>query len=100
MPHDENWVENAGGVLIDNRNADELSKGKIEGALHIPCKMGDDALEVARAAALPADKSTPILVFCAVGGRSRRFQAALVELGYTNVKNGGGFDAVNAHLNS
>ena len=102
MPCDEGWQEHLklrGVFLVDCRNGDEVvCKGRIAGALHWPCKMADDPTERVAAAAsqLPADKSTPILAFCAVGGRSARFVAALRAAGYTKVANGGGFDAVSA----
>jgi rhodanese-related sulfurtransferase len=101
MPCDEGWQEHLklrGVFLVDCRNDDEVvSKGRIAGALHWPCKMADDPTErVAAAASQLPYKSTPILAFCAVGGRSARFVAALRAAGYTNVANGGGFDAVSA----
>ena len=34
----------------------------------------------------------PILVYCVVGGRSERVRDALESMGYSKVKNGGGFD--------
>ena len=101
MPCDEGWQEHLklrGVFLVDCRNDDEVvSKGRIAGALHWPCKMADDPTErVAAAASQLPYKSTPILAFCAVGGRAARFVAALRAAGYTNVANGGGFDAVSA----
>ena len=98
---DANWEEFLGRedlVLIDCRNADELSSvGKIETAIHIPCRMGDDPLDVAKqyAGVLP-EKTSTILCYCAVGGRSARFAAALKQCGYLNVRNAGGYPAVKA----
>ena len=40
------------------------------------------------------DKFTPILVFCAVGGRSARAASALKDLGYTMAVNAGGRDGM------
>ena len=40
------------------------------------------------------DKSTPIIVFCAVGGRAGRVVDALQQLGYTLAMNGGGVDGL------
>jgi len=42
---------------------------------------------VARAADLPADKSTKVLVYCRSGGESRVAAQALLDLGFTNVWN-------------
>eukprot|EP00629_Pelagomonadales_sp_RCC1024_P018563 CAMPEP_0119260326 /NCGR_PEP_ID=MMETSP1329-20130426/764_1 /TAXON_ID=114041 /ORGANISM="Genus nov. species nov., Strain RCC1024" /LENGTH=132 /DNA_ID=CAMNT_0007259749 /DNA_START=212 /DNA_END=610 /DNA_ORIENTATION=+ len=80
-------------VLLDVRNADELEEeGAIDGALHIPCRMASDPAVMADA--LPSDKMTPILVFCAVGGRSARVAVALRAAGYSRVANGGGWESV------
>lgn len=47
---------------------------------------------------LPSDTNTPLLVFCAVGGRSQIAKLALEEMGYTTVTNGGGIAAVEGML--
>ncbi|KAH8066530.1 hypothetical protein JL722_977 [Aureococcus anophagefferens] len=96
MPCDDAWQAHLAlpnVVLIDCRNLDELeSHGRIEDALHVPCRLADDATAAVAAAKsrLPADPSTPLLCFCAVGGRSRRVAAALRAAGYARVANGGG----------
>jgi rhodanese-related sulfurtransferase len=59
--------------------------------------LGRAAFEVG---SLPPDKKIPILVYCEVGGRSARAADALRRLGYTDVINGGGRDAVMAHCNA
>eukprot|EP00811_Abedinium_folium_P014661 NODE_23650_length_657_cov_2.818868.p1 GENE.NODE_23650_length_657_cov_2.818868~~NODE_23650_length_657_cov_2.818868.p1 ORF type:complete len:116 (-),score=40.91 NODE_23650_length_657_cov_2.818868:253-600(-) len=84
-------------MVIDNRNADELEvKPATEGAVHMPCRRDDDPTAVCEAAiaagTLPADKNTPIVVYCAIGFRSGRCAEAMRGLGYTDVKNGGGVD--------
>jgi phage shock protein E len=40
------------------------------------------------------DKSTPIRLYCAVGGRASRAAEALRAVGYTNVQGVGGIDDV------
>jgi rhodanese-related sulfurtransferase len=61
--------------IIDVREADELSTGMIEDAVHIP---SGEVLE--RVGEL--DKSRRIIAVCHGGGRSGRVAAALTELGY------------------
>jgi len=87
-------------VLVDCRTAGEVSDhGSIPGGLHYSCRMGEDPLAVVEAANV-SDRSAPILVYCAVGGRSRRVAAAFVASGYSNAKNGGGVDSVRLALAS
>ena len=52
------------------------------------------------AAALPVeDKNTPIVVYCASGGRSSMAQALLAQMGYSRVTNGGSPQEVAAVFN-
>ncbi|KAJ8605909.1 hypothetical protein CTAYLR_004184 [Chrysophaeum taylorii] len=86
-------------VLIDCRNADELSsRGKIEASMHVPCRITDDPARIV--ADLDLDKTSHILVFCAVGGRAHRLKTALLAAGYENVRNAGGYPAVKAALDA
>jgi phage shock protein E len=86
---DEGWeamLETA--TLVDVRSAGEIrEEGAIEDTLHIPMS----ADWVTEATSQLPDKNAPVLVFCAVGGRSSRAAEALRGAGYTNVKNAGGF---------
>lgn len=72
-------------VIIDARTQDEFDGGHIPGAVLIP------EYEIAERAEkeLP-DKNQLILVYCRTGRRSKIASQALVELGYTNVKEFGG----------
>lgn len=66
--------------LVDVRTAAEFAKGHIAGALN------NDWLEdgfVERAKTL--DKSKPVLLYCAAGGRSEEAMAAMKKAGFTNV---------------
>mmetsp|Transcript_7098 Transcript_7098/g.23341 ORF Transcript_7098/g.23341 Transcript_7098/m.23341 type:complete len:106 (+) Transcript_7098:147-464(+) len=86
-------------VFVDCRNDDEVAKGALPKYVHLPCRMTEDpAVVVAKCADLLPSKATPLVVFCAVGGRSARVQKALQTAGWQAVKNGGGFDAVKAKL--
>lgn len=72
-------------VIIDARTQSEYDEGHIAGAILIPeYEISERAEEE-----LP-DKDQLILVYCRSGRRSKIAAAALVELGYTNVKEFGG----------
>ena len=64
--------------------------------LNIPCTAADASLLAAAASAseLPGDRGAPILVFCKAGSRAAKALEVLIELGYSNVVNGGGITDV------
>ena len=74
-----------GYIIIDARTQEEFDEGHIEGAILIP------EYEISQRAEkeLP-DKDGLILVYCRSGRRSKIASQALVDLGYTNVKEFGG----------
>lgn len=83
-----------GGVLVvDVRDAPEVEKsGKVAGALHVSRGM----LEFRADADSPYHdshfaKTTPILVYCASGGRSALSGKTLKDMGYETVFNLGAF---------
>lgn len=82
-------AEQATVMLLDVRTADEFASGHISGAVNIDWY---DPGFSAKAGLI--DKHTPLLVYCAVGGRSAEAQASLQGLGFKEVHNlTGGFDA-------
>lgn len=74
-----------GYIIIDARTQEEFDEGHIEGAIMIP------EYEISERAEkeLP-NKEQLILVYCRSGRRSKIASQALVDLGYTNVKEFGG----------
>lgn len=70
----------AGAVLIDVREEKEFQAGNLQGSLLIP----RGSIE-SRINAVVPDKSTPIVVYCAVGHRSAIAADTLQKLGYSNV---------------
>mmetsp|Transcript_70651 Transcript_70651/g.155860 ORF Transcript_70651/g.155860 Transcript_70651/m.155860 type:complete len:146 (-) Transcript_70651:106-543(-) len=70
-------------VLLDVRTAEEYADGHVDGSVNIPHTQIE-----ARAAELPEDSSTPVVVFCAKGIRAQMAQGVLAKLGYANVVNG------------
>ena len=74
-----------GCIILDVRTQEEFDEGHIPGAILIP----DYEIE-ARAEEELTDKDQLILVYCRSGRRSKVAAEALVELGYTNIKEFGG----------
>jgi rhodanese-related sulfurtransferase len=71
--------------ILDVREQEEYDAGHIPGAILIPyTQIKEKANEM-----LP-DKNQLILVYCRSGRRSKIASEALVELGYTNIKEFGG----------
>lgn len=76
-------------TILDVRTDREVEKGKIPGAVQIDFYDNDFREKIAE---LPKDK--PVLVYCAVGGRSSNAMQLLKSVGVTSVYNlDGGFDA-------
>ena len=74
-----------GYIILDVRTQEEYDQGHIPGAMLIP-----DTEIKARAEEVLTDKDQLILVYCRSGRRSKLAAEALVELGYTNIKEFGG----------
>ena len=74
-----------GYVILDVREQDEYDAGHISGAILIPYTQIE-----AKANEMLTDKDQLILVYCRSGRRSKLAAEALVELGYTNIKEFGG----------
>ena len=67
--------------LVDLRTPAELNQtGKIEGAKHINFNSPDFQAQIAQ-----LDKNKPVIVYCAVGGRSPRAAALMVKMGFQKV---------------
>jgi NADPH-dependent 2,4-dienoyl-CoA reductase/sulfur reductase-like enzyme/rhodanese-related sulfurtransferase len=88
-------VENNGALIVDVRTVQEFNTGAYPGALNIPL---DDVMQ--RRNEFGNDLGREIVVYCASGGRSAYAQRQLLQLGYTNVKNGGGISAMMASRNA
>jgi rhodanese-related sulfurtransferase len=86
-------------LVVDVRDHPEVAQtGKIQGALHVSRDMLEFRADEAKLhynAAFTKDKM--IVVYCASGGRAALAGQALLDLGFTNVRNLGGFgDWVNS----
>ena len=75
-------------TIIDVREPSEVQEtGMVSGAYNIPRGLLEFQLRPSES--FPSD--TQILVYCAVGARAALAGVTLKELGFTNVKNLGGF---------
>jgi molybdopterin/thiamine biosynthesis adenylyltransferase/rhodanese-related sulfurtransferase len=67
-------------LLVDVRELDEWTEGRIPRAIHIPRGFLESRIEQAA-----PDKAQPIVIYCAGGHRSAFAAKSLNELGYENV---------------
>ena len=74
-----------GYIILDARTQEEYDQGHIPGAIVIS---HEEIME--KAEEVLTDKEQLILVYCRSGRRSKIAAEALVELGYTNIKEFGG----------
>lgn len=66
--------------LIDVRTPEEYGRGHLDGATNIDWN-NDDLLTAVK----DLDKGTPLLLYCAAGGRSEEAMHALTRAGFTHV---------------
>ena len=78
-------------VVVDVRTSEEFEDGAFPGAINIPL----DELQM-RIIEL-GNKSREITLYCASGARSAYGQRGLQQMGFTNVKNGGGLMQMMRH---
>ncbi|MBL0349187.1 MAG: rhodanese-like domain-containing protein [Elusimicrobia bacterium] len=88
-------ASSAAPVFIDVRTPEEYAAGHIDGALLLPYQTIGKTI----AAAVP-DKTTPLVLYCTVGGRSGIALKTLKKLGYRNASNGGGYDDLKKRFSS
>ena len=74
-----------GYIILDVRTQEEYDQGHIPGAIAISYEEIEEKAEE-----VLTDKDQLILVYCRSGRRSKIAAEALVELGYTNIKEFGG----------
>jgi NADPH-dependent 2,4-dienoyl-CoA reductase/sulfur reductase-like enzyme/rhodanese-related sulfurtransferase len=81
-------------LIVDVRTVQEFRTGAYPDAVNIPL---DDLMR--RREEFGTDLNREIVVYCASGGRSAYAQRQLMQLGYTNVTNGGGLSSMMARRN-
>jgi molybdopterin/thiamine biosynthesis adenylyltransferase/rhodanese-related sulfurtransferase len=67
-------------LLVDVRELDEWTEGRIPAAIHVPRGFLESRIEQAA-----PDRAQPIILYCAAGNRSVFAAKSLEELGYENV---------------
>jgi rhodanese-related sulfurtransferase len=92
-------VREENALLVDVRDGTELARsGKLKGATHVSRGL----IEFKADSEMPSHdpqfrKDRPIVLYCASGGRSALAGKVLKDMGYSNVRNLGGFkDAADA----
>ena len=77
----------AQGIWIDVRSPSEFADGHVAGAVNIPVERLTQQI-----ANISTDKTAPINLYCRSGRRAESAYNKLLEMGYQNVVNHGGFD--------
>jgi rhodanese-related sulfurtransferase len=91
----EKAVDNNSPIVVDVRTPEEYETGAYPNAVNIPL---DEIKERLEEFGDNADRE--IVVYCASGGRSAYAQRFLMQVGYLNVKNGGGISSMMASQNT
>ena len=73
-------------VLIDVRTKEEFKNGHLEKAINIPYTEIEEQIK-----SITKDNHKNIVVYCRSGRRSGIAQKTLIQMGYKNVVNGGGY---------
>jgi phage shock protein E len=73
-------------ILIDVRTKDEFKSGHLEKAINIPYTEIEEQIK-----SITKDNHKNIVVYCKSGRRSGIAQKKLIQMGYKNVVNGGGY---------
>ncbi len=81
-------------LVVDVRTVQEFKSGAYPDAINIPL---DDLMT--RNVEFGDNTDREIIVYCASGGRSAYAQRMLMQMGYTNVTNGGGLSSMMARRN-
>lgn len=80
----------AAALVLDVRSKEEFDGGHLVNAENIPVDEVESKVD-AIASRVGGDKTKPIAVYCASGGRAGRAKAALEKAGFTHVTNAGGY---------
>ncbi|WP_313500586.1 rhodanese-like domain-containing protein [Kaistella carnis] len=83
---------NKGAIILDVRSKGEYSSGHIKGSINIPVDQLQNNLSKLK------DKNKTIITCCASGMRSGSAKTILLNNGYTDVHNGGGWGSLNGKI--
>jgi len=81
-----------GAVILDVRSTGEYADGHIKGSVNIPVDQLRNNFEKLK------DKKKPIITCCASGMRSATAKSILLNAGYEEVYNGGGWYGLQGKL--
>jgi rhodanese-related sulfurtransferase len=82
---------NNGAQIVDVRSTSEYRSGHIKGSSNIPLQELGSKLNL-------LDKSKPIITCCASGMRSASAKSMLLQKGFSEVYNGGGWTSLQNKL--
>ena len=81
-----------GALVVDVRDGTEVANGKVKGAVHGQRGLIEFKADSAMPSHDPAfQKDRTVIVYCASGGRSALAGKTLKDMGFTDVRNLGGF---------
>lgn len=80
-------------LLIDVRTPDEFADGHLSGATRIGYEVIGQQIE-----AIAPDRTTPIVLYCRSGRRADVARQTLLDMGYSNVTNAGGYQQLQSEL--
>ena len=81
-----------GALVVDVRDGTEVAQGKVKGAVHAQRGLIEFKADPEMPSHDPAfRKDRTVIVYCASGGRSALAGKTLQDMGYTDVRNLGGF---------
>ncbi len=86
--------ESASPIIVDVRTSEEFRSGAVPNAINIPLD------ELMHRYEELGDTDRDITVYCASGARSAYAQRLLMQMGYTDVKNGGGLHSMMMQMRS
>ena len=81
-----------GAIILDVRSKGEYAEGHIKGSINIPVDQLRNNLVKLK------DKKKPIITCCASGMRSSSAKSILLNAGYEEVYNGGGWTGLQGKL--
>ncbi len=79
-PEARDMVQNQSAQLVDVRTPQEHSRSTLPGSVNVPLQFINQAHD-------QLDKSKPVIVYCASGGRSAQAQSVLQSIGFDDVHN-------------
>jgi len=92
MPEEAKALIAKGALVVDVRDGTEVANGKVKGAVHAQRGLLEFKADPEAPSHDPAfRKDRTVIVYCASGGRSALAGKTLQDMGYTDVRNLGGF---------